>query len=113
MNIEKDKLLDSEKDIEKYLRDRVKELGGFYRKVVYQDRQGAPDDWCFFPCGKLVIVECKGPKGRVDRQQVAEREELWKMGFNVHFVFSRVDIEKVFLIEGLISEEFAREGSDQ
>jgi hypothetical protein len=113
MNIEKDKLLDSEKDIEKYLRDRVKELGGFYRKVVYQDRQGAPDDWCFFPYGKLVIVECKGRGGKVDKHQSVEHEELRKMGFSVHVVYSRFDIEKVFLIEGLISEDFAREGSDQ
>lgn len=109
MSIEK---LDNEKDIEKYLRARVKELGGIYRKVVYQGRKGSPDDWCFFPGGKLVIVECKGHDGRVDKHQAAEHEELGKMGFNVHVVFSRVDIEKVFLIEGL-AEDAVYEGSEQ
>lgn len=109
MSIEK---IDNEKDVEKYLRERVKELGGFYRKVVYQGRQGAPDDWCFFPGGKLVIVECKGPGGRLTRQQAAEIEQLGKAGYHVHVVFSRVDVEKVFLIEGLV-EEAVYEGSEQ
>lgn len=87
---------DSEKDIEKYLRQRVQELGGFYRKVVYQGRKGAPDDWCFFPDGKLVLVECKAPEGRVDRAQAVEHEALGAMGFPVHVVYSKADIDNLF-----------------
>jgi len=109
MNVE---LLDSEKDIEKYLRDRVKALGGIYRKVVYQGRKGAPDDWCFFTGGQLVIVECKGRGGRVDKHQAVEHEELGKMGFKVHVVYSRADIEQMLWAEGLI-EATPNEGSDQ
>lgn len=109
MSIEK---LDNEKDIEKYLRARVKELGGIYRKVVYQGRKGSPDDWCFFPGNHLVIVECKGHDGRVDKHQAIEHEELGKMGFKVHVVYTRADIEQMFWIEGLI-EATTNEGSDQ
>jgi len=110
MTIEK---LDNEKDIEKYLRARVKDLGGIYRKVVYQGRKGSPDDWCFFPGGKLVIVECKSPTGRVDRHQAVEHEELGKMGFKVHVVYSRADIEQMLLEEGLGYGDIVCEGSEQ
>ena len=109
MSIEK---IDNEKDIEKYLRERVKALGGIYRKVVYQGRKGSPDDWCFFPGGQLVIVECKGPDGRVDRHQAIEHEELGKKGFKVHVVYSRGDIEQTLFDEGLI-EATPYEGSEQ
>lgn len=105
--------LDTEKDIEKYLRERVKQLGGIYRKVVYQGRKGAPDDWCFFPGGKLVIVECKGLGGRVDRQQAVEHEELGLKGFKVHVVYTRTEVERMFEEEGLIGDEFICEGSEQ
>lgn len=106
-------LLDSEKDIEKYLRDRVKALGGIYRKVVYQGRKGSPDDWCFFPGGQLVIVECKGRGGKVDKHQAIEHEELGRKGFKVHVVYTRVDIEQMFMDEGLIDYDFITEGSEQ
>jgi hypothetical protein len=109
MNVE---LLNSEKDIEKYLRGRVKDLGGIYRKVVYQGRKGAPDDWCFFPGGQLVIVECKAHDGKVDKHQAIEHEELGSKGFKVHVVYSRAEIEQMLWVEGLI-EATPNEGSDQ
>lgn len=109
MTIEK---LDNEKDIEKHLRARVKQLGGIYRKVVYQGRKGAPDDWCFFPGGKLVIVECKGHDGRVDKHQAIEHEELAAKGFKVWVVYTRIEIEQMFWEEGLI-EASPNEGSEQ
>ena len=67
--------------MEAYLRRRVKELGGFHRKVVYQGRTGSPDDWCFFPDGQLIIVECK-TTGEVPRpDQAKELKMLSASGF--------------------------------
>jgi len=97
-------IIDNEKDVERHLRERVKQLGGIYRKVVYQGRKGSPDDWCFFPGGQLVIVECKGPNGRVDRQQAVEHEELGAKGFKVHVVYSRAEVDQMLVAVGLDCE---------
>lgn len=83
-----------EASIESYLRKRVKEAGGFHRKVTYQGRKGAPDDWCFFPGGKLLIIECKRPhKHKADPLQEVEIALLRNTGFDVHLVNSREQID--------------------
>lgn len=83
-----------EAPIEKYLRDEVKKLGGEHRKVVYQGRTGSPDDWCFFPGGNLLIVECKRPGKKPTAQQMDEIEWLCKKGFNATWVDSFEAIDR-------------------
>lgn len=83
-----------ESSIENYLRKRVKELGGFHRKVTYQGRKGAPDDWCFFPGGRLLIVECKRPrKNKLDPLQEVEVAILQRAGFNASWVNSKEQVD--------------------
>lgn len=79
--------------IEAKLRQRVKDLGGMYRKVTYQGRKGAPDDWCFFPDGRLIIVECKAPGRPLEPRQVVEIDYLNKLGFTVYVIDSLEQIE--------------------
>jgi hypothetical protein len=79
-----------------HLRKRVSELGGFTRKVTYQGRDGAPDEWCFFPGGKLVIVECKAEGGRLAPIQVLEIRTLERYGFDAHIAWSKEDIDEIF-----------------
>lgn len=67
--------------VEDYLRKRVKELGGITRKVVYQGRNGAPDEWCMFPGGRLLLVECKAEGEKPEPLQDAELATLRKLGF--------------------------------
>ena len=81
--------------IEAYLRKRVKEKGGVHRKVVYQGRTGSPDDWCFFPDGRLLIVECKAPGKRPDQHQELEIALLQSMGFEASWVSSKEDVDKL------------------
>lgn len=87
-----------EAPIEAYLCKRVKELGGETRKTTYQGRGGAPDRWCFFPGGKLLIVECKRPgKNHLDPLQVVEIEFLQGMGFKAVWVNTIEDVDRVLL----------------
>ena len=87
-----------EAKIEAYLRRRVKELGGFHRKVTYQGRKGAPDDWCFFPGGRLLIVECKRPgKNHLDPLQEVEIGILQRAGFTATWVNTHEDVDRVLL----------------
>ena len=85
-----------ESTVESYLRARVKELGGEHRKVVYQGRKGALDDWCFFPGGKLLIIECKRPKkNKLDPLQEVELKWLQGMGFAASWVNTKEQVDAV------------------
>lgn len=85
-----------ESSVESYLRARVKELGGEHRKVVYQGRKGALDDWCFFPGGKLLIIECKRPKkNKLDPLQEVELKWLQGMGFVASWVNTKEQVDEV------------------
>lgn len=85
-----------ESNIENYLRDRVKELGGQCRKVLYQGRAGSLDTWCFFPGGRLLIVECKRPrKNSLDPLQEVELKFLVDNGFNAVWVNSKEQVDQV------------------
>lgn len=85
-----------ESTIESYLRDRVRELGGKHRKVTYQGRGGALDDWCFFPGGRLLIVECKRPKkNSLDPLQEVELKFLLDNGFNAGWVNTKEQVDEI------------------
>lgn len=82
--------------VEAHLRKRVKELGGVHRKVVYQGRKGALDDWCFFPGGKLLIIECKRPaKNKLDPLQEIELEFLQGYGFKADWANTKEQVDKI------------------
>lgn len=102
-----------EKEIEKYLCDKVKALGGEVRKVRWVGRNGAPDRLVMLPprlqYRTLVVgghelpmtrvpdtalwVELKAPGEKVKQHQVREHERMRKMGQRVEVVdsFERVD----------------------
>lgn len=84
-----------ERTIEAHLRRRVKERGGKHRKVVYQGRNGSPDDWCFFPGGLLLIFECKATGENPRPDQWKEIETLRDMGQLVFVVDSVYSIDSI------------------
>lgn len=79
--------------IEKYLVEQVKKRGGFTRKVNYQARKGAPDQWCFFPGGRLLMIECKAPGRKPEPLQIYEMEKLRGMGFLPEWVDSKEGVD--------------------
>ena len=85
----------AEGHVENYLRKRVKELGGEYRKTIYQGRKGAPDLWCFFPGGKLIIGETKSKVGELSAVQKAEIARLRELGQTVGVAYSREDVDEI------------------
>ena len=87
-----------EAKIEDYLSEQVHDQGGFTRKVVYQGRTGSPDRWCFFPRGRLLIVETKAPDGKVPRpDQIQEMKMLRSLGHYVAWVQTREEVDEVLL----------------
>lgn len=85
-----------EAPIEEHLIKRVAEAGGFTRKVVYQGRRGAPDRHCYLPGGRLLIVECKRPQGgELSALQVREIKKLAALGFEVHVVSTKEQVDEL------------------
>lgn len=68
-----------ERDIEKYLKERVEAYGGVRRRVSWQGRNGAPDDYVMLCGGHWV--ECKAPGKRPEPHQ--EREHLRMRGHGI------------------------------
>lgn len=85
-----------ESAVENYLRERVVKLGGVYRKVTYQGRKGALDLWCFFPGGRLLIVETKRPgKNSLDPLQEVELDFLKRFQFHADWANSKEEIDAI------------------
>lgn len=77
-----------ENQIEAYLRNRVKELGGKAYKFVSPGNNGVPDRLVCLPGGRVVFVELKALGKRPTAIQRAQHRKLREMGF---VVFGKVD----------------------
>jgi len=89
------KTIDSEKLLERKLRQKIDLLGGWSIKLLATHVTGLPDRLCLFPGGNLIFVELKttGQKTRKIQDKVHNR--LRSMGFRVEVVDSSEGIEKV------------------
>lgn len=79
-----------ERDVERRLVRRVRELGGEVRKVRWVGRNGAPDRVVFLTGKPALWVELKRPGGRLRRCQVREHERMRNAGQHV-VVWSSID----------------------
>ncbi|RMC99934.1 VRR-NUC domain-containing protein [Aquitalea palustris] len=81
-----------ESDIENYLVDEVKRLGGECRKVRWIGRNGAPDRYIMLP-GHCIWVELKAPGVVPKPHQLREHKRMRNLGQRVEVVdsFERVD----------------------
>ena len=91
-----------ERDIEKHLVERVKELGGEVRKVKWIGRNGAPDRVLMLPRGRTIWVELKAPGGLAtfpkdarEEAQAREHERMRKMGQRVVVIDSLEGVEEL------------------
>lgn len=84
-----------ENQIEKHLHDRVKALGGDYRRLAWIGRSQAPDDLIML-AGKHCLVECKKPKEKARPGQAREHDRLRAAGFEVHVVSTTAEIDAIF-----------------
>lgn len=85
-----------EKEIEKRLRDCVKQLGGLCLKMVCPGFTGVPDRMILLPGGHILFAELKAPGKRERPRQAYVQRLLARLGF---MVFPSVDSsEKVQII---------------
>lgn len=78
----------SEKDIETYLRDEVKAIGGRAYKFVSPGNSGVPDRMVCLPGGRIAFVELKAPGKKPTAMQERQHNLLRSLGFYVQVIDS-------------------------
>lgn len=96
-----------ERDIERHLVKRVKELGGEVRKVQWIGRRGAPDRLVMLPyrtsystgdysrAPESIWVELKAPGKKAEPHQVREHERMRAKGQRVVVIDSIEGVEEL------------------
>lgn len=85
---------DSEKDVEAYLRERMKVLGGKAYKIVSPGNDGMPDRLCVFPGDRKYLVETKGKGGSLTASQKKRFPELYRLGVRIYMLWSRAEVDQ-------------------
>lgn len=85
-----------EKDIEKWLNQEVKKLGGLSFKFTSPGNPGVPDRIYIFPDGRVFFVELKTEIGRMSNIQKWQRERFQKMGCRF-FLIKGMDQAREFI----------------
>lgn len=83
----------SEKDIESYLREKIKELGGKAYKWVSPGNAGVPDRLVCLR-GKMIPVELKAPSKKPTELQLKKHQELNKLGVTVYVIDSKEKVDE-------------------
>lgn len=91
-----------ESDVEAYLVERVKALGGEIRKCVFVNHNGAPDRLVMLPNGRTIWVEVKAPglaakfpSNAHERAQDREHARLSRVRQQVFVVDSPEGVDEV------------------
>lgn len=85
----------SEKMIEGYLVQEVKNMGGICLKYSNPNMVGYPDRLVCLPGGRVAWVELKSKGKKPTRLQNIRMEDLRSMGFEVHVVDNRQDVDRL------------------
>lgn len=82
-----------EKDIEEYLRKRVKEAGGKAYKFESPGNDGVPDRLVIFPGNNIYFVELKAPGKKPRPLQLKQIRDISSFGCEVLVIDSKDGVE--------------------
>ncbi len=83
-----------ERDIEAYLRDQVKAIGGIAYKFVSPGNAGVPDRLVLLPGGRVVFVELKAPGRQPTPLQLRQQRRIRDLGFTVLVIDSKEEVDE-------------------
>ena len=83
-----------EKEIEKYLRDKIKNLGGIAYKFISPGNNGVPDRIVLIPGGKIIFVELKNEHGKTSNLQDTQIARIRNLGFDVRIINSKQKVDE-------------------
>ena len=90
----------SEKEIEAYLRIRIKKLGGVAYKFTSPGNDGVPDRLVLLPDGDMSFVELKAPGKKPSKLQTVQINRIKRLGYKVHIIDSKELVDKLYPLEG-------------
>ncbi|MDN8590832.1 VRR-NUC domain-containing protein [Paenibacillus sp. 11B] len=82
-----------ESQIESYLRDKIKALGGIAYKFVSPGNSGVPDRMVLLPEGRTVFVELKAPGKKPTKLQQVQHKRMQALGHEVRVIDSREQVD--------------------
>ena len=97
--------MESEKDTEPYLCERVKQLGGRAYKFISPGCAGVPDRIVILPGGRIFFVETKSEGRTSTALQRKIQHELRKLGCTVYS-----DIDTKQKVNAILRNETGKEG---
>ncbi|MEB1809043.1 MAG: VRR-NUC domain-containing protein [Bacillaceae bacterium] len=83
-----------ERDIENYLREQVKKIGGRAYKFESPGNAGVPDRLILLPRGRVEFVELKAPGKKPTALQIAQHRKFEKLGQNVLVIDSKEKVDE-------------------
>lgn len=88
-------MIESEKLLERKIRQRVDHLGGWSIKLLSTHITGLPDRLCLLPGGRIIFIEVKTTGQKVRKIQLKVHERIRLLGFQVEVVDSSLKIEEI------------------
>ena len=82
-----------EKDIEKYLKNQIDDMGGLCLKFISPGNAGVPDRIVILPGGRVWFVELKAEGGRVRPLQIWWQKRLWAVGIPSLIIKNKVEAQ--------------------
>lgn len=82
-----------ERDIERYLVRRVKDIGGIAYKFVSPSNRGVADRLVVLPGGVVWFVEVKKPGGRMSTLQQLFKRDVERLGHNHMVLWDMADVD--------------------
>ena len=86
---------ESEKKIERTLRDGVKSLGGIALKFSSSYHRGMPDRFILIPGGRIVFAELKSTGCKTTKLQDKAIADLRALGFRVEVIDSVAGVNQL------------------
>lgn len=100
-----------ERDIEKWLREKIQQLGGVAMKFTSPGNDGVPDRIAVLPGGRIWFVELKREGEKPTAIQKWQMEQLRKMGCNVALITGKQEAIDWCIARGLDREQLEHEDS--
>ena len=85
----------TEKNIEMYLRDRIKKVGGVAFKFISPGNDGVPDRLLCLPTGQVIFVELKAPGKTTRPLQDLQISRLRNLNFKMFIIDSKEKVDEL------------------